>query len=47
MKEKDLITFYKIFANLYGAILDKDAFRESFIAEVNNQLGEVKKCLKV
>lgn len=27
-------------------ILDKDVFRESFIAEVNNQLGEVKKCLK-
>ena len=26
MKEKDLIIFYKIFANLYGAILDKDAF---------------------
>ena len=26
MKEKELITFYKIFANLYGAILDKDAF---------------------
>ena len=26
MKEKDLVCFYKIFANLYGAILDKDAF---------------------
>ena len=26
MKEKDLVCFYKIFANLYGAILDSDAF---------------------
>ena len=27
MKEKDLITIYRAFSNLYGAILDTDAFK--------------------